>query len=696
MPRPKRSKVASAVNPTPRAGPAPKASKSTPARRAVAEDIEDEIEDDGENYTSMRRVSRPNSRRKAVGIGATSPAMTTDAGTRKGKEPAEDVQDLPEPEASTPSIEASRREAMTPANVELASTRRGRQPVSNHVVRRKVGPEDVISSIESDIGVGPITLPRKENTTLGQPAFRGRRAPSIFGRGVGAARVRSSSMGLEMRTAGDYSAPGTAQSTRFGMLKGRRRERQPSILGSNRKKMLMQQEAEQGAGEDDEDEDEILEDFNDFDPDDESTPLNAQKANSVSASNHSSIAIPISTSSNSRKRRQISKVGVSTIQVPHSSPPLRSSPRVPAEVLPPVRPGQDEAQTALCQSSSPSSAEEDIYGVSSPFRQSQRESPNARGQSPLPSNTDICAASPVRTRPVEAQTVDELQSRLAVSETARTGSEEVPAAPSTPELFSEIHAPPRSTSPVAPTFNRTNNPRQSLSRRRHILATQDSPASSPPSLTHSPNYKVTKPLRKKEAAKKAKAEAPLTTALLQNLLPQRRRRRKRRDRGVFEMTSDEEEEIDVSGLQSEDDELSYVNAPTRRGKKQTQGIGKGRAKTSAKTAAKLPVRKGQQNSKVVATSSGVKGIKRTYGSLATGANKENLSDYEEGGVNGEGDYSLPASANAVPEDSAELEEKIVKEMKRLKRKFEVVDEWEMEFEDVQGNSSDDRRMLDAR
>lgn len=671
MPRPKRSKVASAVNPIPRAGPA-KAPK--PARKAVAEDIEDGDEGDDEVFTSVRRLSRSNPKKTAT---ETRAAVTTSAVLRKGrgkeaagKQGAEYVEDISEREAVMPSIETSRREAAwTYVKAKVPDLRRGRGSKPKPYAATRKGPDDLVSSIESDLAVAPITLPRMGNTILGQPTFRGRarqRAPSILGKGAGAARMRSSSMGLDMR--GDSSAPGTAQSTRFGLIKGRRRERQPSLLGSNRKKMLMQQEAEQRAGEEDEDED--MDDFDAFNPDDESTPLNVQKTKSLSASNHSSVAVPVPTSSNSRKRRKVSEVEISEIQVPRSPPPPRSSPPL---------------------------LESDIYGLSPPVRPSQAEAQTTRHLSPsLHSEEDIYGASPeVRVRPVEAQIIHESQSRSATPETERLASEQAPLVPSTPHALSETHAPPMSSSPVTPTFPKPN---QSPSRRRQILATQDSPISSPPSLTHSPNYKSTKPPTKKRATKKAKAEAPLTTALLQNLLPHRRRRKVRREESVLDTSSDEE--LDISGLRSDDDELSFLTALDRRGKIRTPGIKNGQAKisgaASTKTAAKKPVRKAKQNAKAATTSSIVKGTKHTYGSQAASANKENLSDYDEAEEDGEGDDSLPADANATPEDSQQLEERIGKEMKQMKRKFEMVDEWEMEFEDVQGNSSDDKRMADAR
>jgi hypothetical protein len=43
--------------------------------------------------------------------------------------------------------------------------------------------------------------------------------------------------------------------------------------------------------------------------------------------------------------------------------------------------------------------------------------------------------------------------------------------------------------------------------------------------------------------------------------------------------------------------------------------------------------------------------------------------------------------NDSPEHSQELEQRIGKELKKAARKFEEVDKWEMEFEDVTASSS---------
>jgi hypothetical protein len=47
---------------------------------------------------------------------------------------------------------------------------------------------------------------------------------------------------------------------------------------------------------------------------------------------------------------------------------------------------------------------------------------------------------------------------------------------------------------------------------------------------------------------------------------------------------------------------------------------------------------------------------------------------------------LPDDGNESPENSQELEERVGRELKRAARKFEEVDKWELEFEEVTASS----------
>ena len=54
---------------------------------------------------------------------------------------------------------------------------------------------------------------------------------------------------------------------------------------------------------------------------------------------------------------------------------------------------------------------------------------------------------------------------------------------------------------------------------------------------------------------------------------------------------------------------------------------------------------------------------------------------------------LPDDDNASPENSQELEKRVGRELKEAARKFQEVDQWELEFEDITASSSSPR---DAR
>jgi hypothetical protein len=171
-------------------------------------------------------------------------------------------------------------------------------------------------------------------------------------------------------------------------------------------------------------------------------------------------------------------------------------------------------------------------------------------------------------------------------------------------------------------------------------------------------------LRGKAAAKPA--PSALSTAQLQLLLP---RRRTRAARDAYDIGSSDE-----SDAESED-ELSHLAAnrssrqtpgPRKRVTKLQSAIkGKGKAVAAAQAAA----------------------AKQTYGSRRRLSDKENVDNSAE--VSEEEvdpDDSLAPVQDSV-EDSSVLEERLGKELKMAKRKFEDVDQWEMEFEDMTGNSS---------
>jgi hypothetical protein len=259
--------------------------------------------------------------------------------------------------------------------------------------------------------------------------------------------------------------------------------------------------------------------------------------------------------------------------------------------------------------------------------------------------------------------------------------------PHTPEILSDTMAPPRSSSSSLPSPEMPSRMRRAPSRGRRTLRnrtpppqTQDSPISSPPSLTHSPNrppLKIAKPKPKNAAP----PPSTLSTAQLQALLP---RRRRRQARDTFSIPSSEEE-VDVSNLASEDDELSHISVRPR--SRRGNALNRTPSLPSKKPAKGKQVPKGKEPI-----------TKRTYGSRQ----KPNLTSDKENNAEIEVDVDVDDSLGPIPDDeggaresenSQEMEMRIGKELKQAARKFKEVDKWELEFEEITASSSSPR---DAR
>jgi len=482
--------------------------------------------------------------------------------------------------SSSPAVEIGRRAiaTYTTENSLLAIgnfRRRTRQP---SILGRK-DPRARSSSVESNLAESNgLTNAPVEGSVLARGTFRRRqRQPSILGRA--ASRVRSSSVGLEM----DRSTPGNSDSAvRAGMLK--RRSRQPSILGTGKKDQYRRLES------DDDDED-------DFNPDDESTPLNLSKTRSTGQQGSQSV----SSASNPRKRK------LSSLQLARSSPPIQTDQSQPPSPDPSMNTSQDPA------------AEEALR-------------------------------------------------------------------PSTPEPLSDTMAPPRSSS--TPTSDspevllpsrRTNiQPRgRSVKRqpvRKPLAPPRDeSLPSSPPSLTHSPNRPETPALRSRAPTRPRTHPANLSTIQLQALLP---RRRRRQTRDTFDIESSDDSEVDPGDLGSDDDELTHLTTRTTRSAVH-RSVARLKPGPSVKAKAKA----------TPATERLKSSAKKTYKARHTVSDKENESDGFDDDLEVDPDDSLAPIGDPSPEDSQELEERVGRELKTAKRKFEVVDKWELEFEDVTAESS---------
>ncbi|KAL2136571.1 hypothetical protein VTI74DRAFT_2876 [Chaetomium olivicolor] len=195
--------------------------------------------------------------------------------------------------------------------------------------------------------------------------------------------------------------------------------------------------------------------------------------------------------------------------------------------------------------------------------------------------------------------------------------------------------------------------------------------SSPPSLTHSPNY----PPAAKAASKKkaAPAQKKVTTADLTSLLPRRRAKASTRtgdSTGPFDLDASDDDRYAVD---NDEDELSYVDSRAARRRKQPL------SKSAASN------RKGKAAE--AANGGGKKRAVRTYGSMND--DKEN-EEVEETIVVGSGDEEDGEEAEKeLPDEetSQMMRERLGEELQKAAKKFKEVDKWELSFEEVTHSSS---------
>ncbi len=220
------------------------------------------------------------------------------------------------------------------------------------------------------------------------------------------------------------------------------------------------------------------------------------------------------------------------------------------------------------------------------------------------------------------------------------------------------------------TYTRRPPPRAAKTPEPHDGS---SDLSSPPSLTHSPNYAAAaKAVPKKKAAPPQKK---VTTADLTSLLPRRRHKASTR-------TSDTNDPFDLDASDDDaaaanEDELSYVDSRAARRRK-AQPLSKATSN-----------RKGKAADTTTTNAGGRKRAIRTYGAQE---DKENENDEvedeivvgsgEEGGAEQEEEEETP-----VEETSQIMRERLGEELQKAVKKFREVDQWELSFEEVTQSSS---------
>lgn len=226
--------------------------------------------------------------------------------------------------------------------------------------------------------------------------------------------------------------------------------------------------------------------------------------------------------------------------------------------------------------------------------------------------------------------------------------------PTTPVNMDEIMAPPASSGSEAAEWpsirklakrRRRRSPSTPLRARGYDDA---SDISSPPSLTHSPNFPEPKQGAKPRGrqAKRQPSPSPLT-AHLASLLPQRRAKHAEGEPGDVDSGDD----MDVSSLADDEDELAFTHSRSRT---------RGASARPASRGGRQP-RSAAKNKKTPGSS---RRTTRTYGE------RESADD----------------SFAPLPDDSfvttgLEIDDP-KQELKKAASKFKEVDKWELEYEEV--------------
>ncbi|ROT35995.1 hypothetical protein SODALDRAFT_328372 [Sodiomyces alkalinus F11] len=456
---------------------------------------------------------------------------------------------------------------------------------------------------DDDAAAPPSGQRSTDTSTMNTSVFRRRgRAPSISLQG-NEAPIRPSSRG--------QATPAISSSFNIGMFK--RRAREPSILGTAQKERAERAiEISSASSSEDEDEDE-----EDFAPEAESTPLNRRK----------------------------------TLQ--------RSSPTGRLQETEASSPDRDSRKRKSIEGHDMSSRPDKVARTSGPDLDGARHDAASDAASDAATEAALEAA-------LEAADSDD-DSNL--SSLPSLPSPELPPLqmhrPSTPIDQEAIMAPPESSgSEEEEEDNAWPDIRELAKRRRHhppVTPLRDghvSDISSPPSLTHSPNNRVTRGRQqeKKKKKKQTRQSSPhVTTAVLTDLLP-RRRHEKNRDEH-----DDSESELDVSSLGNDDDELTYLDARATRRRGRTTPHNRGAPSNAHSAGTSKPGRP-----------------RRTY--------QRRFSDKENGGGE-EGASSLTPAPDDTFDTAQSSDPRNSVEIKNAIKKFKEVDKWELAFEEMTQSSS---------
>lgn len=462
---------------------------------------------------------------------------------------------------------------------------RGRDRLRRNEVSGLDIDEDVFSSMYSGIERAPSRGRSANTSTISAGQFMRRpRAPSIVSRDGGP--IRPSSRGV--------NTPNISSTFNFGRF--RRRAREPSILGTDRRprRETPSDESDIELGED-------------FAPDAVSTPLERRRSARVAPASDE----PARRTSGVRTRKRKS----GEMEGEEEDQPEKPS-RVEQNLEDDENDEEDRPREASSveqdveneeNNENAPSAEDDIVGISDDSSLSSLSSPRSP-QSPIPDYDR----------------------------------------PTTPVNLNDIMAPPASSGSEDaewPSIRKLAKKRRRMSPSTPLRAggydDHASDASSPPSLTHSPNYGSKKSAKSRgRQTKRQSSPSPLTSHLA-SLLPQRRSKHVRRESDDAESG----EEVDVASLGEDDDELAHTHTRSR-----TRGASRGGQPRSAAKERQTP--------------GSSRRVTRTYG-------ERNSAD----------DSFAPLPDDSFTQSGLEIEDP-KDELKKAANKFKEVDKWELEFEEV--------------
>ncbi|KOS17200.1 hypothetical protein ESCO_006068 [Escovopsis weberi] len=480
----------------------------------------------------------------------------------------------------------------------------------------------------ADAGM-PEGLRSTDTSVLSMSNFRGRsRQSSFIGRND--PPIRPSSRG--------GTTPGIGSSFNIGAF--RRRAREPSILGASRKPLRepsggggtraarARSKSESGSAPESEGE----EDF-EIEPEAESTPVNHR-----------------------RKTRQSLELRRSAAAV--ESPGVSSS-------SPRKRKSEDAHHGRVRPEKTPRTGEpEGEKGEESDSELSDVQSPQ---QQPCDSDSELSDISSPQEPP---------------------GFMRRPATPmqmDDDDDDDEVNAPPASSGSeggddVWPDIHGLAKKRRRPSVTTPTRADNASDISSPPSLTHSPNFEDAraKAARGRSTLRQQQQQASpkLTTAELTNLLPKRKYKKAARPLGA-----ESDEELDAAGLGDKDDDLSHLDAQAAQRSMGSRPPSRATSALPGSRGGRAPKGRQGQHSRSGSDKENEHGSARE----ARGVGNRD----EDGDGDAEGESRFVPLADDTFDDGAGPSKEVMtaEELRQASRKFKEVDKWELDFEEVNQASS---------